>query len=113
MYNARKIACSSGMLLAMGALAFSNTALAADAPPQKDAPQKTGEASKDKKWELGVTAASLGAFDSNIFDKGKDPVKAAGGDVNIGLTFGVPLGSSLAWASGAGVGTNARQGIGG
>ena len=59
-------------------LAASSTARADDRPA-KDAPagQPSGER-KEKGLEIGLSAASLGAFDSNVFDKGKDPVMAAG-----------------------------------
>lgn len=85
-----------------------------DAPPAKDAPAaQAGAKPQDKAFELAVTAASMGAVDSNIFDKGANPTAAAGGELNLGLGIGVPLGDSVSWASGAGVGTNARRGIDG
>src|SRR6476659_8537768 len=98
-------------LLTLGLAA--TTAHAADgALPVKDAPSESPKGtSKEKPFEVGITAASLGAFDSNIFDKGKDPTSAAGGEVNVGVGVGVPLSSRVAWASGAGLGSNARQGI--
>jgi hypothetical protein len=82
------------------------------AMPVKDAP--AGAPAKEegaRPYEVGITAASMGAFDSNVFDKGTAPTMAAGGDVNVGIGIGVPLGSRVAWASGAGLGSNARQGI--
>lgn len=82
------------------------------APPIKDAP--SGAPAKEgaaRPYEVGLTAASLGAFDTNVFDKGTDPTMAAGGDVNVGVGIGVPLGARVAWASAAGLGSNARQGL--
>jgi hypothetical protein len=93
-------------------LVASSTAHADEHPAAKDAPagQPSGEA-KGKGFEIGLSAASLGAFDSNVFDKGKDPVMAAGGDVNVGVNLGVPLSHRVSWASAVGLGSNARQGI--
>ena len=80
----------------------------------KDSPAaRAGAKPPEKAFDLAVTAASLGAVDSNIFDKGASPVMAAGGEVNLGLGIGVPLGSAVSWASGAGLGTTGRRGING
>ena len=94
-------------------LAASSTARADDRPA-KDAPagQPSGER-KEKGFEIGLSAASLGAFDSNVFDKGKDPVMAAGGDVNVGVNLGVSLGHRVSWANAVGLGSNARHGVDG
>ena len=100
----------SACLLALPSAAYAQPTT----PPAKDAPASPlAPAPQEKAWDLALSAASLGAFDSNIFDKGTNPTTAAGGEVNLGIGIGVPLGGSLAWASGAGIGANARQGIDG
>lgn len=55
----------------------------------------------------------MAAADSNIFDKGANTVQAAGVDVTLGLSLGVPVSPHVSWISGAGAGTNYRDGIGG
>jgi OmpA-OmpF porin, OOP family len=74
---------------------------------------KKAHAPDKSKVDLGATASALGAYDTNIFDKGANPVSAAGLDVTAGLTLGVPVSPRVSWINGVGVGTNYRDGISG
>jgi hypothetical protein len=81
-------------------------------PKPKEGKDKPEKAEKEK-VDLGFVGTALGAYDSNILDKGTGAVGAAGLDVTLGLTVGVPVSKVLSWASGVGLGSNYRDGISG
>jgi hypothetical protein len=85
----------------------------AEAKPADAGKGKKPEAPEKAKVEVGVTGTAMGVYDTNIFDKGANTIQGAGFDVTMGLNLGVPLTKAMSWASGVGLGSNYRDGIGG
>jgi hypothetical protein len=99
------------------AVAAAQESPAAPAPGKPDATSnaetKTKSAKPPKSFEFDVTGAVLGALDSNVFDKGDNPILAGGVDVDLSLQFGIPVGKRLSWIVGLGFGSNFRGGLSG
>ncbi len=117
MANAARLGIALAGSITLGVTLLPIAAHAQD--PTKDtgptaAPSKAPTpAHAEKPFEFGFNGSMLGAYDSNVFDKGTSSVPAGGADLTLGASIGVPLSQRVGWASGVGYGTNYRDGLGG